>query len=189
MSLLDLFRKDEVIGAKVLVCALETRFVDLLKEDSEVYRQYYPATATAIFPTIQALTGGIGQGYDIVHVLCDLTASGTIMDANSGEITGTELIQKCCDQNVKLLWIASDNPPERYIKGFGARGKRLNLVMTLNRKGSNFPDFLQKLLFRMFYGDAMPVAWNDLCPQIPGSDHPGAPESIFFAGRGGVRLR
>jgi hypothetical protein len=35
----------------------------------------------------------------------------------------------------------------------------------------------------------MPVAWNDLCPQIPGSAHPDAPESIFFAGRGGVRLR
>jgi hypothetical protein len=118
-----------------------------------------------------------------------VTDRGTIVDSNGKEITGTELIQTCCDQNVKLLWIASDNPSERYIKGFGARGKRLNLVMTLERKGPNFPEFLQKLLFRMFYGDTMPVAWNDLCPQIPGSDHPSMPESIFFAGRGGVRLR
>jgi hypothetical protein len=49
MSLLDLFRKDEVIGAKVLVCALATGFDDLLDGDHEVYRQYYPATSKAIF--------------------------------------------------------------------------------------------------------------------------------------------
>jgi hypothetical protein len=73
-------------------------------------------------------------------------------------------------------------------EGFGARGKRLNLVMTLKRKGSNFPSFLQQLLSRMACGDTMPVAWNDICPQIPRSDHPDASESVFFAGRGGVRL-
>jgi hypothetical protein len=35
MGILDLFRKDEVVGAKVLVCALATRFDDLLKVDAE----------------------------------------------------------------------------------------------------------------------------------------------------------
>jgi hypothetical protein len=188
MGILDLFRKDEIFGPKVLVCALDSRFDELLKSDSEVYGQYYRATTTAVFPSVRALLGHFEQKYDIVHLLCDVTANGTITDASGEEITGTEIIQRCCDQNVKLLWSASDNPPERYIKGFGARGKRLNLVMTLTRKGPNFPSFLQKLLSRMAYGDTMPVAWNDLCPQIPGSDHPDAPESIFFAGRGGVKL-
>src|ERR1017187_399944 len=190
MGILDLFRKDkdEVHGAKVLVCALDNRFDDLLKGDSEVYGRYYRATTAAVLPSIQALLGRLEEKYDIVHLLCDVTPNGTITDANGEEITGTELIQRCCDQNVKLLWSGSDNPPERYIKGFGARGKRLNLVMTLKRTGPNFPSFLQKLLSQMAYGDTMPVAWNDLCPQIPGSDHPDAPESIFFAGRGGVRL-
>ena len=41
MGILDLFRKDEVRGAKVLVCALDNRFDDLLKKDSEVYGRYY----------------------------------------------------------------------------------------------------------------------------------------------------
>ena len=193
MGILDLFRKnrdrDEVVnGAKVLVCALDNRFDDLLKEDSEIYGQYYRATTTALLPSIQALLGRLEQRYDIVHLICDVSESGTIRDTNGHEVTGTELIQFCCDQNVKLLWSASDNPPERYIKGFGARGKRLNLVMTLKRKGPNFPSFLQKLLSQMAYGETMPVAWNDICPQIPRSDHPDAPESIFFAGRGGARL-
>ena len=168
--------------------ALDHRFDDLLKSDSEVYGRYYRATTAAVLPSIQALLGRLEHKCDIVHLLCDVTPNGTIKDANGEEITGTELIQLCCDQNVKLLWTGSDNPPERYIKGFGARGKRLNLVMTLKRKGPNFPGFLQKLLSEMAYGETMPVAWNDLCPQIPGSDHLDAPESIFFAGRGGVRL-
>jgi hypothetical protein len=189
MGIFDLFWKDKVVGAKVLVCALDTRFEDLLKEDSEVYRRYYPATTTEMLPTIQALLGRLEQWYDIVHVLCDVTEQGTITDANGNEITGTQLIQNCCDQNVKLLWAASDNSPDFYIKGFGARlRKRLNLVVTIHRKGVNFPASLQKLLSRMSHGDTMPVAWNDLWPQVPGSHHPDAPESILFAGRGGVRL-
>jgi hypothetical protein len=189
MGILGLFRKDEIIGAKVLVCALETRFDDLLKGDSEAYMRHYPATDTAIFPNISGLMDGVGQRYDIVHLLCDVTPSGTIMDGSGKEIAGTELIQRRCDTNVKLLWIASDNPPERYIKGFGARGKRLNLVMTLRRKDPEFQNFLRELLFRMFYGDSMPVAWVDLVPQIPGLSHPDAPALIFFAGRGAVKLR
>ena len=39
MGILDLFRKnkDEVHGAKVLVCAIDNRFEDLLKADSDAY--------------------------------------------------------------------------------------------------------------------------------------------------------
>jgi len=34
----------------------------------------------------------------------------------------TELIRRCCDHDVKLLWSASDNPPDRYIKRWGGGG-------------------------------------------------------------------
>jgi len=190
MGILDLFRKtkDEVHGAKVLVCAVDSRFDDLLKTDSEVYGQYYRATSSPVLPSIQALLGRLEEKFDIVHLIADVTEAGTIRDAGGQEIMGTELIQRCCDHDVKLLWAASDNPPERYINGFGARGKRLNLVMTLKRKGPNFSSFLQKMLSRTANGDTMPVAWNDICPQIPRSHHNDAPESIFFPGRGAVRL-
>src|ERR1700740_372531 len=109
MVILDLFRKnrDEVNGAKVLVCALDSRFENLLKEDSEIYGQYYRATTTIVLPSIQALLGRIEQGYDILHLMCDVTLHGTIMDASGDEISGTELVRRCCDQNVKLLWVAS----------------------------------------------------------------------------------
>jgi hypothetical protein len=63
MGILDLFRKnkDEVQGTRVLVCAIDNRFDDLLKQDSEIYGRYYRATTTALLPTIQALLGGLEQ--------------------------------------------------------------------------------------------------------------------------------
>jgi hypothetical protein len=190
MGILDLFRKNrnEVHGTKVLVCTLDNRFDEFVKRDAEVYGRYYKATTTAILPSLQALLERLEQNYDIVHLCCDVTPNGTISDATGKEITGTELIQRCCDQNVKLLWCASDNPAERYIKGFGARGKRLNLVMTLARKGFNFSSSLEKLLSQMADGETMPNAWSNLWPQVPGAPHPDAPESIFFAGRGDIKL-
>ncbi len=74
-------------------------------------------------------------------------------------ISGTKLIQMCCDTGVKLLWIASENNSQAYIKGFKADGKRLNLVMTMNRQGNKFSVFLEELLSRMNAGEAMLGAW------------------------------
>jgi hypothetical protein len=125
--------------------------------------------------------------YDIVHLFCDVLPNRTIADSTGSKVIGTELLQRCCDANVKVLWIASDNQPDRYINCFKARGKRINLVMTTERNGTKFYDFLDKLLFRMFYGDTMPVAWSDICP--PGSPQQDVPSSIFWAGRGAVKLR
>jgi hypothetical protein len=190
MGILDLVRKgkDNVRGARVLVCAVDSRLEDLLRADSDVYGRYYRATTTAVLPSTQALLARLEEKFDIVHLIADVTEAGTIRGADGYEVTGTELIQLSCDHDVKLLWIASDNPPERYIRGFGARGKRLNLVMTLKRNGANFSNFLQRILARMAYGESMPVAWNAICPQAPRPDYKDVPESIFFAGRGGVKL-
>jgi len=187
MSILSLFRKkDEVVGAKVLVCASGSRFAELLKADTEVYRRYYPATTATTFVNIDELMKAVTQSYDVVHLLCEISPRGEI---DGSKITGTQLIERCSASNVKLLWIASSNAAEGYIKGLEARGQRLNLVMTINRRDPKFSNFLENLLARMVQGDAMPVAWNALCPQVPGSVHQDSPEAIFFAGRGGVRLR
>lgn len=187
MGILGLFRKkDEVVGAKVLVCALDSRFADLLRADTETYRRYYPATTATTFVNIDELMKAITQSYDVVHLLCEVSASGAIEGSN---IIGTELIERCCASNVKLLWVASSNAADGYIKGFKARGKRLNLVMTINRHGPKFSNFLEKLLAMIVDGDTMPVAWNALRPQVPGSGHQDSPDAIFFAGRGSVRLR
>jgi hypothetical protein len=189
LGLRDLFRKDEVSGSKVLVCSFDAKFSELIKSDSEVYSSCYPSTTASEFSGIPHLKAALAQQPDIAHLFCDVSLDGVITDARGNTITGTELIELCCDSDVKLLWIASANKPEGYIKAFNPRGKRINLVMTLNRLGPNFSHFLGNLLAQMSLGEAMPVVWNQLCPQMPRSAHPDAPECIFFAGRGGVRLR
>jgi hypothetical protein len=186
MGILDIFRKDETVGTRVLICAFDSRFEDLMRKDSEAYRSRYPATTATTFSGPSELLEAVQRGYDVVHLLCDINPNGEIAGS---DVTGTELIARCCASSVKLLWIASDNEPDRYIQGFKARGKRLNLVMTIKRDGPKFSEFLGNLLSKMSYGDSMPVAWNDLCPQIPGASHGEAPASIFFAGRPGIRLR
>jgi len=44
---------------------------------------------------------------------------------------------------VKLLWIASENKPESYIKGFNVAGRPLNVVLTIDRKNSRSRAFLK----------------------------------------------
>jgi hypothetical protein len=183
MGILDLFRKDEVIGSKVLVCSLGPQFADWLKGDTQVYKRFYPATTSKTFSSMQALTAALAQKYDVVHLLCDVSPEGAIAG-----VSGTELIKKCSEANVKLLWIASNNPSDAYIKGFNARGQKINVVMIIDRRGPFFSAFLTNLLAKVSGGAAMPAAWNQLCPQVASSVHPDAPDAIFFAGRGGVRL-
>ena len=193
MAIRNLFSKpgdDEVVGAKILVASLDPKFAELAKADSNCYSQFYHTPTVLVFESIQELLGTIDKGYDIVHLFCDVSLDGTISDGRGGKILGTAVMQSCCDSDVKLLWVASENKAEGYIKGFKAAGKRLNLVMTVSRNGSRFPPFLEKLLSRMSVGETMPVAWVSISPQSPKDprqhDSPGC---IFSAGRGGVKLR
>lgn len=192
MGLLDRLRNasrtEIVTGTKVLICLCDVKFDGIAKQDLEAYSQYFPTPDLLTLGVAGAdeLKAAIQRGYDIVHLFCDVNPDGRIAKAG---ITGTELMDECCASQTKLLWIASDNEGKAYISGFNARGKPLNLVMTIHRNGANFPNFLKKLLSEMYCGETMPVAWNRLCPQIPGSAHSDAPASILYSGRGQIVLK
>lgn len=188
----DLFRKpaqDEVFGTKVLVAFLDAKFAELAGADRDCYAEFYSKSTQILFEDVSRLLGEI-NGYDVVHLLCDVMADGHIADTGGHKTSGTELIRRCVDCNVKLLWIASENQPQGYIKGFKLAGQRVNLVLTMDRRASRFKDFLQSLLRRISRGETMPIAWVALCPQNPNDPRTeNAPACIFAAGRGGVRLR
>jgi hypothetical protein len=137
-------REENVVGTKILVASLDPRFAELQKIDSTSYSRFYRTPTIAVFAGAQELLETIGMGYDIVHLFCDVSENGTIIGSNGTTSTGASLIQSCCDSDVKLLWVASENKPDGYIKGFRADGKRLNLVMTMSRNGSKFSTFLRK---------------------------------------------
>ncbi|MFI4976144.1 MAG: hypothetical protein ACHP84_16515 [Caulobacterales bacterium] len=178
-------RRDTVVGTKVLVASIDDRFAELAGEDAAAYRRFYPATTLESFGEAEAFLRALDRNYDVVHLFCDAGPAGEI---GKSSLTGTNLIVRCFRSGVKLLWIAADNDPQSYIRGFNPAGNRINLVMTISRNGRSFRDFHERLLSRMSAGETMPVAWNELCPQIPGKNHQNVPRTIFAAGRGGVRL-
>jgi hypothetical protein len=189
MGLFDAFRKEEVVGTKVLVCSLDARFSQPMNSDSQQYKRLYPATAAQVFSGIDPLMQAIAQKYDVVHFYGDVSPDGTIADTAGKTMAGTQLLDACCNADVKVLWMASDNKAEAYTKGFNAKGKKINLVMTIRRLGPYFPLFLTNLLEKISGGEPMPAAWNEMNPQGGDSVQPDTPECVFYAGRGKVVLK
>jgi hypothetical protein len=187
MGFKDWFRKDEVIGTRVLVCSFSEKIDDNVSNDALVYSRYYSTTVRAV--RVAFIGQILSEGYDVVHVFCDVSKKGVVTDYVGDTITGTELVEICLQSGVKLLWIARENLSEAYISDFRAQGKKLNLIMTLVRNGLSFSEFLDQLLGKMRFGATIPVAWAQLAPHHTKDIDVKIPSCIFFAGRGGVILR
>jgi hypothetical protein len=71
--------------------------------------------------------------------------------------------------------------PDAYVRGVPARP--LNLVMTLDRRGRNFSEFLDKICDLLVTGSTLPIAWAKIAPQFAGPSHDNLPSCIFHAGR------
>lgn len=175
------WRKTNNRPTRVLVCTLGDSFRTMRDSDAAAYRRWYKCVDIAAFDTVSELLAATRLGNDIIHLSASLGPGGWL-SASDARVLGTDLIAKCSEQQVKLLWIASENKPDDYVSGFRAAGKRLNLVMTLDRNGESFTSFLNELLSRISQGARLPNAWAAMAPQVPGSVRPGQPGCIFFAG-------
>ena len=105
----------------MLVCRLGSCFGPQFDGDACVYSRHYKRVEVAVF-----------------HSVAELVKA----------VFGTGQIAKCCERDVKLLWIASEGKSDDDVKGFAVGGKRLSLKMTIDRSGANFDGFLQGLLSR-----------------------------------------
>jgi hypothetical protein len=169
---------------KVLVCSMDGRFAELLATDAGIYAEFYASTTAEASRSIPEMLDTIKSGYDIVHLFADVSSVGTIHDTGGHSISGTSLIESCCEFNVRLLWIASNNNAQGYIQGFKSGKNPINLIMTLKRNGSFFPLFLRELLHRTSRGETLAAAWQSLSPQDPRDPrHRELPATIFAAGR------
>lgn len=193
MGIFDSFRKEEVTGSKVLVCQLapdlRPRFDEQLKSDLRVYQRFFPSASSATFTTVAELRGAVGHQYDILHLFCGVGESGIISDASGDRITGTELLKSAVDASIKLLWIGNDNPQQAYDAGFKTKGLKINVVLTLQRLGSNTSLFLDNLLTKMAAGETLSKAWNVASQPEGKSVQPDVPRTISWIGRGAVILR
>src|SRR5258708_8249826 len=165
MGLFDSFRKEEVTNSKVLVCQvagadLRPKFDEQVKSDVRVDQRLYAAASSAMFTTVAELRGAVGHQYDILHLFCDVGATGVISDSSGDRISGTELLKTAVESGVKLLWIGNDNPQQAYDTGFKTKGLKINVVLTLTRLGSNTSFFLDNLLTQIAAGETLSKAWN-----------------------------
>ncbi|SRR5260221_8037136 len=168
-------------GPKVLVCSLD-QYDEFLQADSDIYLRHYRHVESVILPGLAGLLMALQERYDIVHLLCSLSSGGVLRDQTEASLLGTDLITKCRDNGVKLLWIASENKVDDYIRGFRADPKSVNLVMTINRNGARFPGFLEQFLSGVSSGEMLPSAWARLAPQVAGASQRELPTCIFVAG-------
>ena len=190
MGLLDAFRKDEVVGTKVLVSALGAQHEELRKNDERIYKRFYPNTSSFVSTTVAEFQGVLKQGsYDIVHLLCEVDGQGAIADVAGSRLSGADLLQACVDSGVKVLWIASDNFADPYNAGFKPKGLKLNVVLIERRLGPNFNLFLDNLLTKTSAGESFAKAWGVVSKPEGKSVQPDVPHAITSLGRGGVVLK
>jgi hypothetical protein len=121
---------------------------------------------------------------DVLLLYCELDSAGAVKGSTRSL---REIIR---DTGAAVAVVATENPAESYIAGTPDTGfGEANLVMTLGRRGPMLAEFLGRLFAQMKQGVAMPVAWNNLAPQIPGVEHKDVPETIFICERGQVAFR
>ncbi len=189
MGLLDAFRKDEVVGTKVLVCALDTKFEDLRKTDERIYRCSYPNTTSLAAASIADFRRALSEKFDVVHLFADVDAQGAISDSAGGRMSGGDLLQACVDSGLKVLWIASDNLADRYNTGFKTKGMKLNVILTERRLGPSCSLFIDGLLSKLSAGESFSKAWNLVSKPQGKSVQPDVPETITSLGRSAVVLK
>jgi hypothetical protein len=129
--------QETVKGVRVLVCSIDPQAQELFEADYAVYLSHYRTVESRLVSNVAELLDALSKGYDIVHLFCGLSGGGQLADPDGNTLVGTELIGICCQNDVKLLWMANENKADGYIKGFRAAARRLNLIMTLNRNGPN----------------------------------------------------
>jgi hypothetical protein len=120
---------------------------------------------------------------EVLFLYSDLAADGRLASTQNwlGDIVRAS--------GATILVVASENPGPAYNASKGPGYGRVNLVMTLSRRGELFARFFARLFEDMKRGTPMPMAWVKLAPQGPVPEHSELPGTIFACMAGGVRFR
>jgi hypothetical protein len=130
------------------------------------------AWLSGLFASV-VVTGAAIPRCDVLFIYGDIAVNGRL----TGSVLGLREIVR--DSGASIVVVASENPPENYIKAGAQRSfGRANLVMTLDRCGGAFESFFQALFSKMWAGASMTDAWMQLNPKPPRRNFD-APETIF----------
>jgi hypothetical protein len=144
----------------------------LLESDQE--------TLSPLFSSSMASTD-VAPKCEVLFIYCTVDEKGKVVGSPSG------IRQLVKDAGAYVAVVASENPPDTYIKAMGSRSDwQANVALVIDRRADRFAAFFRQLFEAMLKGKSMPVAWVELAPQIPGQDHPDAPGAIMAAEAGHV---
>lgn len=183
-DLFEVKRGDPDHGTKVLVCAMRQEFASDMKADSAAYANHYRNIRTEVLQSYEDLCNAL-QYTDVVHLFVDVNDRGELLCA-AGSQSGMRLIEACRLARVKLLIIASPNEAAAYLTWSKPPGLGLNLILTLDRKGRLFTEFLDRLLEQLAGGAYLLSAWTRLAPQTLGPWHDKLPSCYVAAGLQGA---
>lgn len=163
-------RVEVVSRTKVLVCSLGAGTAEGFEDaDAKVYSTYYHHVDVAVGQGVDDFLHAVGEnGYDVIHLFCELDEEGEVVGGKGARLNADTLFEACREADVKLLFIAGDNPRENcdvFVRRKRYTGVTLNIVVTISRLGDKFPLFLEGLLRGMSAGKTMPYAWVDVAPQ------------------------
>lgn len=134
-------------------------FLNLLGEDGQQLLTEDKNSIGRFFADSEKSTGA-PPSCDVLFLYCQIS--------NDGIIRGTQssLRKIIRDSRASIAVVAAQNSDQAYVAaGKNARFRRVNLVMTMDRKGESFGRFFQALFEDMLVGTSMPVAWVKLAPQ------------------------
>ncbi len=120
---------------------------------------------------------------DVLFLYSDLSTDGRL--ASTGLWLG-ELVRA---SGATILIVATENPGTAYNASRGPGYGRVNLVMTLSRRGDLFARFFVRLFEDMKRGTPMPMAWVKLAPQGAVPAHDELPGTMFVCMAGQVAFR
>jgi hypothetical protein len=157
--------------------------------DRAAYSQFYSRVSAKTVGNLKELTEYINSSSpDLLHLFVDLDQQGNVFDDAQQKMKFGELQTLAQNRGANYIFFAKDNPGSGY--SAGPRPELTsNLIMTLERKGSNFPEFLSKVFSQVSKGETLPMAWNKVSPQIPGKVHKDSPEVFAGMGAGNVVLK
>ena len=150
--------KNTVKNPKVLVASIGSNDTSLVSSDRRIYEGYFDDIETCQTESVAEFYKYIREKtFDILHLFASLDSDQTI----EGE-TGPAFFERLSQANVKIFIFASDNEGDLLIpfcsQATNAGVARMNLVMTLDRKGELFGSFFKTLFGSMVSGRTMPEA-------------------------------
>ncbi len=174
---------------KILLLQIGTLNQSQLDADLTIYCDYYTNVTTKTVNNLKEFIDFISNAsFDLFHLFVNIDKDGNIIDG-SDKITVGKIISVIQARNAKYIFFANDSPSDSYTNGSKGLKHTTNIVMTLERKGNNFSEFFKKVFSKVSKGQTLPVAWNEIAPQIPGVEHDNTPSCMAVMGAGSVILR